>query len=194
MPGPHNAFIDLAKRLRSQPINVVANASPIEVDVAIPGSNAHDLPQGSVLFGKVLQLVEVKIAAEPYGRQYHDLPVVHALAATLATAVPIDVLTDQFQDFPAQLRFTVNVLQRPQDWNDFVATLKVQFDSENGSRAQAGLRIKGKTHAVSSMKIGGNPAKNCRIPRCHDPLAIDLHWEFPKNGRQNGFFTISDRL
>jgi hypothetical protein len=28
----------------------------------------------------------------------------------------------------------------------------------------------------------------------HVPLALNLHWEFPKIARQNGFFTFSDRL
>ena len=96
MPRRDNGFVDLAKRWWAKPINVVANATPVKVDVAI------QLPQGSVLFGQVLQFVEVKIAAQAHRRQHDDLPVVHALATTLATAMPVNILTDQFQDLLTQ--------------------------------------------------------------------------------------------
>jgi hypothetical protein len=58
----------------------------------------------------------------------------------------------------------------------------------------AGRLIERETHTVSSVKIGGEPVQKRGILQRRDPLALNLHWEFPKIARQNGFFTFSDRL
>jgi len=150
--------------------------------------------KGPVLLGQVLQFVEVEIAAEAHGRQHDDLPVVHALATALATAVTIDIVADQFQELLSQRRVAVDVLQSAQDRNDLIATLEVKFNVQNGSRVQAGLGIDRKAHAVSPLKIAHRPLKSCGIPHGHDRLALDLHEEVPKNAQQIGFFAFSDRL
>ena len=194
MTGRNDQLVDPVQRLGLQPIEVVANAPPVKADVTVPVADAHDLPQRPMLLGQVLQFVKVEIAPETHGRQHDDLPVVHSFATALATAVPIDVLADPFQNLLTQRRFTVNVLQGAQDRDDLVATLQVEFHIRDGSRTQAGLRIEWETHGIPSVKIVAESVENCGIRHYHDPLALNLREGFPKKAQQNGFFAFPDRL
>ena len=83
MTGSDDEVVEAVQRLRLQPIDVVANAPPIEADVLVPVTDPHHLSQGAVLLGQILEFVEIKIATEPNGRQHHDLPIVHAPASAL---------------------------------------------------------------------------------------------------------------
>jgi hypothetical protein len=58
--------------------DVIAEASPVEGDVVVPAADAHDEPQGSVFLGEVLKPIVVEIAAQAYGGEDQNGPVVHA--------------------------------------------------------------------------------------------------------------------
>ena len=44
----------------------------------------------------------------------------------------VDVFAHEVQQVPPQITVAVNVLQSPQDGNDFVATIQIQFDFCDG--------------------------------------------------------------
>ena len=61
--------------------DVVANASPVEVNVLLPITDPHDVAHRPMLFGEVLELVVVEVTSKPHGRQHDDMPIVESLAS-----------------------------------------------------------------------------------------------------------------
>ena len=85
------------------------------------------------------------------------------------TRLAVDVFAHEFQDVAPQLAIAVDVLQGPQNGNDFVATIQIQFDLFDGRAIQPRLRIEAHSHGKSSVKIGAQFHENpsclpyCRI-------------------------------
>jgi hypothetical protein len=101
MPGPHDQAADLLQGLGPESNQIVLDAPPIEIGfLALPITDAHDLPQLPMVLGQVLELVVIQVAAQPRRRQDRDFPVVHAAPAALAVAGPVDILAHQLQKLP----------------------------------------------------------------------------------------------
>ena len=84
-----------------------------------------------MLLGEVLKFVVVQIATQADGGQHRNVPVIKALSSTVAALVLIDILRNKTENLIAHMRLAINVLQAVQDWNDFVATLQIEFDFRN---------------------------------------------------------------
>ena len=95
----------------------------------------------------------------------------------LVAGLAVDVLAHEVQDFPPQLAIAVNLLQRPQNGNDFVATIQIQLELFDGRAIQPGLRIEAHSHAKSSVKIGAQFPENPRFcPYCRIHT-YNLRWK-----------------
>lgn len=127
-----NQVADHFNRFGLEQANIVTNPPPIEIGFCLlPITDVHDMPERSMLLGKVLQFVVVQIAPQANGGEHQDLPVVEPLSPAVAARVVIDVLGDQVENFITQVWLTIDVLQRPQDGNDLVTTVQIEFDFKN---------------------------------------------------------------
>lgn len=115
--------------LRFQSTNVVTDTAGLKIVVAaLPVANSHDLPQGPMLLGKVLQFVVVQIAAKSNGCQHGDFPVAKPFASAVVSRILIDILFDKIENPVAERRLAVDMLQTCQDRHNFVAAIQVQGD------------------------------------------------------------------
>ncbi len=147
-------LVDLLDGFRADQRDVVADASPVESGLLVPVADAHDPPQSPMLFGQILELVVIEVAAEADGGQHEDLPVVHSLAAPLAAGVAVDIPGDHPENTIAQLGLAVDVLQGLKNGDDFVAAVEVQLHVEDRSAIEPRLAIEGFSHRYCSSKIG----------------------------------------
>ena len=123
-----NAMADCFDGAGLEQADVVANASPIEVDLFLPVTDLHDLPHGPMLFGEVLKFVVVEIASKPHGREHDDVPIVESFTPAIASRMFVDILGDTSENLIAKAGLAVDVLQAGQDWNDLVTTVEIEFD------------------------------------------------------------------
>src|SRR5437899_2993203 len=129
-----------------------------------------------MLLGQVLQFVIIQVATQTHRCQHDNLPVIHTRPTMLGAGLAVDVLAHEVQDFPPQLAIAVNVLQRPQDGNDFVTTIQIQFDLSDGRAIQARLRIEARSHGKSSVKSGARFRENPRFLPCCRIHTYNLRW------------------
>src|SRR5438445_11782520 len=129
-----------------------------------------------MLLGQVLQFVIIQVATQTHRCQHDNLPVIHTGPTMLGAGLAVDVLAHEVQDFPPQLAIAVNVLQRPQDGNDFVTTIQIQFDLSDGRAIQARLRIEARSHGKSSVKSGARFRENPRFLPCCRIHTYNLRW------------------
>lgn len=123
------AVADRCDGLRFQQTDVVTDTAGSEVIViALPVANSHDLSQGPMLLGKILQLVIVQVAAESNGCQDGDFPVARPLASAVIPRGLIDVLFDKTENLVTKCWLAVEMLSTCQDWHNFVATIKIKGD------------------------------------------------------------------
>jgi len=115
-------------RARLEQADVVANASPVEVNLLLPIADPHDVPHRPMLFGEVLQLVVVEIASKPHGRQHDDVPIVESLASAIVSRTLIDICGNKAENLITKLALAVDVSQAGQHRHDFVATLQIELD------------------------------------------------------------------
>jgi hypothetical protein len=99
-----------------------------EVDLCFPIADTHDVPQGSMLLGHILELVVVEIASQPDSCQYEYLPIVEPFASAIVSRVVIDIERDQVQDLLSECGRAVDVLQASQDGNDFVSAVEIELN------------------------------------------------------------------
>ena len=126
--GNGEAMADGFDRARLEQADVVANASPVEVNLLLPIADPHDVAHGPMLLGEALELVVVEIASKPHGRQHDDVPIVESLASAIVSRMLIDICGDKAENLITKLGSAVNVSQASQDRHDFVATLQIEFD------------------------------------------------------------------
>jgi hypothetical protein len=83
--------IDLRDRLGTQQAHVAGDPPPVEflfvLLLVFPAADSHDLPQGPMVLGEILELVVVAVAAEACRRQHQDFPVAHAGPAAAGAGV-----------------------------------------------------------------------------------------------------------
>ena len=91
--------------------DVVTNTSPIEIDLLLPVADPHDLSQGSMLFGKVLELVIIEIAPESRSGQHGDVPIVEPLSSAVTSRVLVDIVGNKFENLITQRWLRIDVLQ-----------------------------------------------------------------------------------
>ena len=108
--------------------DVVANASPVEVNLLLPIADPHDVAHRPMLFGEVLELVVIEVTSKSHGRQHDDVPIIEPLASAIASRMLIDISGDKAENLVAKLTLTVDVSQAGQDRHDFVATLQIELD------------------------------------------------------------------
>ena len=149
----HDLMVDPLNGFRTDVGEVVLNPPPVEADLFVPVADAHDLTQGTVLLGQILELVVVEVTAQTHGGQHEDLPVVHATAAPLATRTVVDVLRDRRQNVITQVGLTVDVLQGFENRDDFVAAVEIQPHIQHRLRIKPPLSIEGFSHPYCSSKI-----------------------------------------
>lgn len=147
-----NQMADLFDGFWLEKTHIVVNASPIETGVFVPISDPHDVSEGAMLFGQILQLVIIQFAAGPHGGQDEDLPVVHSLASAVVSRVPLDILGDQIENRVPQFRLAVDVLQSGQDGDDLITTFQIQLDVEYGSAIQSRLLREGFSHPFAPRR------------------------------------------
>jgi hypothetical protein len=94
MSGLNDPVVDLLDGFRPELGEIVLNPTPVEVNLVAPVADAHDLTQGPVLLGEVLELVVVEITSEANRGQHEDLPIGHAPASTRRAAGWIDIAGD----------------------------------------------------------------------------------------------------
>src|SRR5262249_61061170 len=97
-------------------------------------------------------------------------------AAMLGAGLGVDILAHQVQDVPAQLAIAVDLLQGPQDGNDFVTAIQIQSDLFDGWAIQSALRIEAPAHAKSSVKIRAQFRENPSCLPCYRIHTYNLRW------------------
>jgi hypothetical protein len=107
-----------------------------------------------MLFGQILEFVIVESAAEAYGGEHEDLPVVHALTAEFSAGAWVDVSGDGFQNTLSEFWLAVDVLEGFENRYDFIPAVEVQLDIPNGLAVESHLRVKSFSHGLGSSKIG----------------------------------------
>ena len=132
-------FADCLDGAGLEQAEVVANASPIEVNMLLPIADLHDLPHGPMLLGEVLKFVVVKIASKPHGCEHDDVPIVESFSPAIASRMFVDISGDKLENLIARLRLAINVLQTSQDGNHLVTTRQFKFDLRNGLAIEPSL-------------------------------------------------------
>jgi hypothetical protein len=97
-----------------------------------------------VLLGEVLEPVIVEVAAQTYGGEDEDGPVVHAGPAPIGAGGGINIVRDGIEDLVSELRLCVDVLQGAEDGDDLIATVVVESDVGDGCGVEAKLGIEGR--------------------------------------------------
>jgi hypothetical protein len=118
---------------RLEQADIVLDASPVEGRVFVPVADTHHLPQVPMLLGQVLQFVVVEIAAQSHGREHQNLPVVHSFTAHIVTRILVDILRNQIENRISRFRLAVNVLQRGQNGNNFIAAFQIELHAKHTS-------------------------------------------------------------
>ena len=157
----------------------------------VPIADSHDLSQGAVLFGEVLEFVVVEVAPQPDGGQDEDLPVVHSGAAALSAGGAVDVPGDRPQHVVAQVGAAVDVLQRAEDGDDFVAAIEIEANVEDRLTIKPLLGIEGFPHGSRSSKHGMcwhySPFLETDLARKRSHLRGAILKKSPTNQDRNAF-------
>src|SRR5664280_1977750 len=150
-------LIDLRDRLGAQQVHVAGDPPPVEflfvLLLAFPASDSHDLAQGPMVLGEILELVVVVVAAQAYRRQHQDFPVAHAGPAVAWAGPPVDIAGDCPENGITYCRPAIDVLQGAENGNRLVAAVEVQNDPGNRRTIQTLLTIKRFSHRLCSSKI-----------------------------------------
>ncbi|HUT87621.1 MAG TPA: hypothetical protein VMX15_06020 [Candidatus Heimdallarchaeota archaeon] len=101
-----------------------------------------------------LESVVVEVASQPDGGQDEDLPVVHSRATPLSAGGAVDVPGDRPKDVVAQVGAAVDVLQGPEDGDDFVAAVEIEANVEDRLTIKPLLAIERFSHGSRSSKNG----------------------------------------
>ena len=125
MSASHDEVVEFLDRGGSQQRNVVLDLPPIENGLLVPIADAQDLTQLAMIFGQVLQLVVVEVAAQPHRGQDDDFPIVQPFAAERPAGGAVDILADEIEQGLARWFVLVEVLQGLEDGNELVAALQV---------------------------------------------------------------------
>src|SRR3954471_1081864 len=149
--------------------DVVAEAPPVEGGGLVPAADAHDEPQGLVLLGEVLEPIVVEVAAQAYGGEDEDGPVVQAGPAAIGAGGGVDILCDGFEELVAEFGLGVDVLQGAEDGDDLITTVVVESDLGDGRGVEAKLGIEGDAHgrwtrrfSRREPKIRDSPGRDTR--------------------------------
>jgi len=134
--------------------DVVFNTPPVEHGLSFPVADTHDVSQGSMLLGQVLEFVVVESAAEAHGSEHEDLPVVHSLASVSSAGARVDIPGNGFQNTVSEFRLAVDVLEGFENRYDFIPAVEVQLDIPNGLAVKLHPRVKSFSHGLGSSKIG----------------------------------------
>jgi hypothetical protein len=149
--------IDLRDRLGTQQAHVAGDPPPVEflfvLLLVFPAADSHDLPQGPMVLGEILELVVVAVAAEACRRQHQDFPVAHAGPAAAGAGPPVDIAGDCPENGITYRRLAIDVLQGAENGDCFVAAVEVQKDPGNRRAIQTLLTIKCFSHHLCSSKI-----------------------------------------
>jgi hypothetical protein len=86
----------------------------------------------------------------------------------------VHILANKTQELPPQLGIAVQVLQRPQDWDDLIPTIQIQGYVADGQAIQTLFRTS-QTHVNSSGKIGALSREMPMILHLGRRLAYNLH-------------------
>ena len=154
MPFSDDQVVESLDGVGGEESDVVAKASPVERLVVAPTVDSHDSSQGTMLLGEVLQPIVVEVAAQPYGTEDQDGPVVHPRAALVGTGDPIDVLGDGIEQFVAEFGPAVDVLQSSEDGDDLIAAVGVESDLGDDRAIEPELRIEGTAHRSAPTSAG----------------------------------------
>ena len=157
VPLGDDRVVDALQRLGADERDVVADAPPVDggAGMVVPPVDPHDLPQGAVPLGQVLELVVVQVAAQADGGEHEDRPVVHPRppAPAAGGTRAVDVGGDRLEDLVAQGGLGVDVAQGREDRDDLVAAVEVQHHVRHRRTAQPLLALHRLSHRVASSKI-----------------------------------------
>src|SRR3954471_8939925 len=160
MPFSDDQVVESLDGVGGEESDVVAKASPVERLVVAPTVDAHDSSQGTMFLGEVLKPVVVEVAAQPYGAEDQDRPVVHARAALVGTGDRIDVAGDGIEQFVAEFGPAVDVLEGTEDGDDLIAAVGVETDLGDDRAIQPELRVEGDSHRSAPRRFPGLSSGN----------------------------------
>jgi hypothetical protein len=120
-----------------------------------------------VFLSEVLKSIVVEIAAQAYGSEDEEGPVVDAGPAVVGAGSGVDIVGDGIEELVAELRLGVDVLQGAEDGDDLIATVDVESDVGDRCRVEAKLGIEGDSHG------GGTRRWSCWEPEIRDFPARD---------------------
>ena len=103
-----------------------SNRSLLRLLLALPVTNSHDLSQGAVVLGQVLELVVVVTASQPRRRQDQDLPVAQTRPAVFGARLAVDIPGDGLENRITHLGSAIDVLESAEDRNGFVSAVEIQ--------------------------------------------------------------------
>src|SRR4051812_35872781 len=146
MPLGDDAVVEPFEGVGREQGDVVAEASPVEGGGLVPAADAHDEPQGAVLLGEVLEPIVVEVAAQAYGGEDEDGPVVQAGPAAIGAGGGVDILCDGFEELVAEFGPGIDVLQGAEDGDDLITAVGVEPDLGDGRGVESKLGIEGDAH------------------------------------------------
>jgi hypothetical protein len=78
---------------------------------------------------------------------------VHTPTSPFSAAAPVDIPGNRIQNALSEFRLTVDVLQRSEDWDDFIPAIDVQLHIQNILAVESHLWITGFSHGHGSSKV-----------------------------------------
>ena len=144
-------------RFGTQQVEIAFDPPPVEsllvLLLAFPVANSHDLSQGTVVLGEILELIVVVTASQPRRREDQDLPVAQTRPAACGARLAVDIAGDGPENSITHLGSAIDVLQAAEDGDGFVSAVEIQGDLGDRRTIQTPLTIKGFPHRLCSSKI-----------------------------------------
>src|SRR3989339_18839 len=157
VPLLDDRLIDVLDRFGTQQVEIAFDSPPVEPPLVLlltrPVANSHDLTQGTVVLGEILELIVVITASQARPGKDQDLPVTQTRAAACGVRLTVDIAGDGPENRITHLGSAIDVLKGAEDGDGFVSTAEIQGDVADRRTIQAPLTIKRFPHRLYSSEI-----------------------------------------